>query len=217
MDTRIRKWIRWLEISHDEIQQLLIAKDIFWSVQVLIRNNEDIQKPSAFYQYLGDTYISHVVIGIRRQVKVSDQSVSFLRLLKEVAEDPGRITRKYYKGLYVGSVVEDLADSDFDRFCEKSCAEHVSETLIKQDIVELKNLSKVCEGFADKRIAHRDKRGPKVLPKFHEVYDVITKLDELYVKYHLLFHASCMDTLMPTYQYDWEAVFDFPWRVSEKI
>lgn len=215
MDTKVRKWIRWLDVINEEIQQLLIARDIFWSVQNLIRNNKNIQKSSAFYQYLGDTYISHVIIGIRRQLKINEQSISFLRMLKEMEEDPKRLSRKSYKDLYVGSAVEELADYNFDKFCSTPDEKHVSPTLIKNDVEELKQLANTCEDFSDKRVAHRDKRDPRILPKFHEIDDVIEKLDELCVKYNFLLNASSMDTLMPTYQYDWQEIFDFQWRVNE--
>jgi hypothetical protein len=31
------------------------------------------------------------------------------------------------------------------------------------------------------------------------------------VKYHFLFHAESIDTLMPTYQYEWKSIFCEPW------
>ena len=36
-------------------------------------------------------------------------------------------------------------------------------------------------------------------------------LDKTYVKYHLLFYAESIDTLMPTYQYEWKKIFLEPW------
>jgi hypothetical protein len=47
-----------------------------------------------------------------------------------------------------------------------------------------------------------------------ELDDAIDLLDQLYVKYHLLFHAAWMETLLPTRQYDWQAVFRIPWIPS---
>jgi len=88
MDPRLAKWIRWLKVVHDEIQQLVMAKDTFWEVQEMIKANKKIQKPSSFYQYLGNTYVSHSVIGMRRQLKVDSQSISLARLLTEMAETP---------------------------------------------------------------------------------------------------------------------------------
>ena len=110
-------------------------------------------------------------------------------------------------------MVEDLADKEFDKYSEKGT--HISTVMVQKDFTELKSVSAKVEEFVDKRIAHRDKRKPKVLPKFHEVDTCIVTLDKLYVKYHLIFHAASMDTLMPTYQYDWKEVFYEPWLVAE--
>jgi len=215
MDTQLKKWICWLKVVHDDVQQLLINRNIFWDVQEIIKNNPDLHKPSSFYSYLGDTYVAYVSIGIRRQVKVSKQSISFARLLSEIIETPSVLSREYYRGLYKGSVVEDLADQHFDRFSGsgKAC---ISGDMVRADLEELNLAASKVEDFADKRIAHHDKCKPKVLPKFNEVDDCLDALDRLYVKYHLVFHASFMESLMPTYQYDWKEIFEIPWLRREE-
>jgi len=211
MDTRLRKWIRWLDIIQKEIYQLVIYRDIFWSFQELIKNNKRIQKQSIFYRFLSDSYVSCILMGIRRQTKISQQSISFSRLLFEIANDPKRVSRKYYKSLYKGSVVEKFADKHFDKFCDTD-PDHISAKMVTNDLIELKKAVNKCEEFSDKRIAHRDKKDPKKLPKFNDIDLCIDTLDKLYCKYHLIFHASSMQSLTPTYQYDWQKIFDVPWR-----
>jgi hypothetical protein len=88
--------------------------------------------------------------------------------------------------------------------------------MVETDLNRLNQVSSKVEDFADKRIAHHDKRIPKVLPKFNEVDACLDVLDELYVKYHLVFHADAMDSLMPTYQYDWKVIFEVPWLKPEE-
>ena len=213
MDPKLAKWLKWFAVVHDEIQQLLIAKDIFWSVQDLVKANPQIQKPSAFYKYLGDTYISHVLIGIRRQVKVDPNAISFVRLLTEINESPEKFTRKYFTSLYSGSLVENRADKEFDEFCQAKGTDYISPDMVQNDITVIRTTAARCEDFADRRIAHRDTRDPRSLPTFNEVDDVVNVLDRIYVKYHLIFHAGAMSSLMPIYQYDWQEVFDERWRL----
>jgi len=210
MNARLIKWTKWLKVIHDDIQSLLINRNIFWEVQKIIRNNKDIQKPSSFYQYLGDTYVAYSAIAIRRQIKHDNQSISFARLLSEIMEDPIPLSRTYFKSLYVGSVVETFADRDFDKFTGAN-KDHICPRMVRNDLEALKLQAKKIEDFADKRIAHHDKKQPKSLPTFSEVDDCINLLDQLYVKYHLVFHASSMTSLMPVYQYDWKAIFEVPW------
>ena len=178
MDNRLKKWLRWLNIIHDDVQQLLVKRNIFWQVQDIIKTNKDLHKPSSFYDYLGDTYIAYITIGIRRQIKIDNKSISFSRLLNEMIETPEVLSRKYYTGLYKGSVVEDFADKDFDKFSGKG-GDHISINIVNADLKELKKAALIVEEFADKMIAHHDKRKPKVLPKFNEVDACIDVLDKL--------------------------------------
>ncbi len=83
--------------------------------------------------------------------------------------------------------------------------------MVKTDWKSLNTAVEACEEFADKRIAHRDKGEPEDIPTFGELNECIKLLDETYVKYHLLFYAEGMITLMPTYQYNWKKVFLEPW------
>jgi hypothetical protein len=216
MDSKLQKWIKWLKLINDEITQLVIAKDIFWSIQELIKKNKDIQKSSSFYEYLADTYIAFIVMGIRRQIKNDQRSISFIHLLSEMAEEPQVISRKYFKSLYKGSAVESLADHDFNQFCKNAGDEFISQEMVINDICRLREVARVLEEFADKMVAHLDKKKLKVIPSFQNVNEAIDFLDKLYIKYHLMFHAGSMETLMPVYQYDWQQIFDFPWRLKTK-
>ena len=209
INSKLGKWLRWIEIIKDEVQDLVVAKHTFHEVQGMIRNNPRLHQHSSFYNYLARTYVSHVVIGIRRQIKCDTQSISMTRLFTEMIESPQTLPRTYYTAKYMGSV-ESLADRDFDKFAVPD-GPHIDPNLISSDLANLQAASKCCEYFADRRIAHRDTREPKKLATFNEVDACIDLLDELYVKYHLLFHAAAKDTLLPTWQYDWKAVFRVSW------
>lgn len=210
MDQKLSKWLRWLEVIKGEVQDLVVTKHTFHEVQGLIKDNPLLHQPTSFYDYLSRTYVSHIIIGLRRQLKCDKQGISMARLFEEMIETPQAFTRRHYVSLYKGSVVERFADKDFNKFAAPK-APHIDPTLVAADLARLRGASKRCEEFADKRVAHRDKREPKELPTYKEVDACIDLLDELYVRYFLLFHASNMETLLPTWQYDWKAVFRLPW------
>jgi hypothetical protein len=106
-----------------------------------------------------------------------------------------------------------MADRDFDKFAMSGAA-HIDPHRVEADLSRLRNSTEQLEAFADRRVAHRDPRPPKRIPTYVELDDAIDLLDQLYVKYHLLFHAAWMETLLPTRQYDWQAVFRIPWIPS---
>lgn len=215
LDPKLTKWIHWLKVIKGEVQELVVAKDIFHKVQKLIEDNPLLHQPSPFYRHFSSTYVSHAVIGLRRQIKCDNQSISMARLFEEMIETPQALTRAYYVNLYKDSVVEDFADKDFNEFAAPG-ARHIDPTLVMADLAGLREASRRCEDFADKRVAHRDKREPKELPTYNDVHACIDLLNGLYARYYLLFHACSMDTLLPVYQGDWKAVFRVPWIPSSK-
>ncbi len=154
-------------------------------------------------------------MGIRRQIKIDDDSISFARLLKEISDTPEVLSRNRFVALYKGSTVEHFADRDFDEFAGKE-GNHVDPSLVKKDFENLKEKAKELEKYADKRIAHLDKRKPKTIPKFKDVDDCIDFLEELMKKYYLLFHAKSLLSILPVYQYDWKAIFREPWLPCHK-
>ena len=228
------KWLRWMETIHNEILALVADANIFWEVQDLIRENPRIQKPNAFYSYLARTYLSHALVGLRRQTKLQKDSISFVRLLNEIAKNPEELSRSYFNSRHLHSNGPDLdqvvgkadleavgiADTsqlkailkmdDFAQYADAS-GMYVCPQMVKDDQARLESAVKTYGEFADKQIAHWDKREPKVVPTFKELDDCIKLLDQTYVKYHFLFHAESIDTLMPTYQYEWKSIFSEPW------
>lgn len=213
MDKKLEKWIRWLEIIKSEIQDLVVAKYTFSEVQNIIQKNTEIHKNSSFYDYFARTYVSHALSGLRRQIKSDKQSISLVRLFEEMISSPETFSRAFYHEMYKGSVVEHFADKDFNNFAKPEQL-HIDPSLIQKDLYELRKMTKRCEDFTDKRLAHRDKREPKDVPTFTELDSCIDLLDKLYIKYHLLFHAASMDTLLPTWQYDWKSIFRQAWIID---
>ena len=210
-DSKLNKWLKWMEIIQGEIQMLLRDINMFWEVQDIIRENPHIQKPSAFYSYLGRTYLSHALAGLRRQIKPQKDSISFVGLLDEIAKNPEELSRNYYRSLCANPDRPDMMQmDDFAPYADAS-GEYVCPTMVKDDLETLKLAVEAHEEFADKRIAHWDKGEPDVIPTFGELDDCIKLLDKTYVKYHLLFYAESIDTLMPTYQYEWKKIFLEPW------
>lgn len=213
---KLKKWLRWMKVIRKDVGMLLRDTNMFWEVQDIIRANPRIQKPGTFYRYLGRTYLSHALAGLRRQIKPNKDSISLVGLLKELAEIPEELSFKYYCSILSGTTtdqMEAIIKGDFKKYADAS-GTYVCPQMVKADRDGLKSAVEACEGFADKRIAHWDKDEPEDVPTFGELDECIKLLDKTYVKYHVLFYAEWMDTLMPTYQYNWKSVFLEPWLAA---
>jgi hypothetical protein len=208
LDPMLSKWIGWLAVIRGEVRELVIAKDTFQKIQRLIENNPALHQSNSFYQYLSNTYVSHAVIGLRRQIKSKSPTISMARLFEEMIERPQILTRGYYISLYDDPAIEDLADEHFNQFAAQE-ESHIDPLLVKADLTRLRDASKRWEDFADRR--DRDTTPSKELPTFDEVNAGIDLLNDLYIRYCLLFHACSVETLLPIHEGDWEAIFRVPW------
>jgi len=210
MECRYQKWSKWLDTVYSDITNLSRYSHIFWEVQEIIQNNSKIQKPSSFYEFLGQSYIAYVLIGIRRQIKIDRDSISFARLLKEIIDTPEILSRERFIEHYQGTPIKHHADEDFDKFA--GCrGKHVDPSIVKKDLEKLQQTAKILEDYADKMIAHLDKRKPAVVPTFKDVDECIDFLEKLLKKYHLLIKCEALTSILPSYLYDWKAVFYEPW------
>ena len=207
----LTKWKNWLtDIIEEDVRDLVLSKHTFLEVSKIFNDNPELKPQNLFYGYLGRTYTSHMAIVVRRQVKIGKDSISFARLLQEMVDNPNVVTRKYFVGLYKNSGAKNYADSDFNKFADSGSA-HIKPSLVCDDLSKLRLMAKRCEDFADKRVAHRDKRQPKELPTYNELDDVVDFFDGLYCKYCQLLTGAGMESLLPIIQYDWKEIFRIPW------
>lgn len=223
---KLEKWIEWMEKIQVDIAPLLSDVKVFWEVQDIIRQNPHIQKPSYFYHYLERSYVSHASAGVRRQIRPQKDSISFVGLLKDIAENPNELSFSYYLSTRnsesdfqcfqrsgIPFSYREMIEEEFKRYADPNC-EHVCPKMVNSDLKKLKEAAKSWMDFADKRIAHWDKREPKSVPTYPQLDNCLKLLDETYVKYYLLLYADSTQTLDATFQYDWKAIFREPWLVK---
>jgi hypothetical protein len=78
-DAMFAKWDGWLSTIHEQVRGLLVNRHIFREVQAIIQENPKIQLASSFYEWMGNTYATTAVIGVRRQLDKGHDSISFAR------------------------------------------------------------------------------------------------------------------------------------------
>ena len=211
MKDKFIKWEKWIDVIYKEIIELSSARYIFNEVQEIIKSNESIQKPSAFYNFLANSYVAWTLSSIRRQVKIHKDSISLAALLKEMYEFPELITRERYIKHYKDSNLEDiLGNLDFDRITGKDRT-FLDPQIPFNDWQNLKYVTSVCEKYSDYRISHYDKRKVNYIPTFKDLNNCIDLLEELLKKYYLIFKATAIAYLPPIFQYDWKVIFTEKW------
>ena len=213
---KLEKWLKWMQTIHDQILVLAWDANLFWEVQDIIRANSRINKPNVFYRYLGRSYLSHMLMGLRRQIKPQKDSISFAGLLEDIAENPTELSRRYFESLHLDSESRNIMKvvDGFAQYAGPSNT-HVCPQMVKADLDELRKVVKACEDFADRRIAHHDRREPGTVPTFQELDECIKLLGKTYVKYYLLFYNIGIGELVPPFPYGWKSIFGESWLIEE--
>lgn len=223
MDEKFKKWDKWLDTIYQEVWKLVANQDSFSKVWSIVDQNPKIQKPNSFYEFLDDTYAAYSISAIRRQIKPQKDSISFVGLLEEIIETPAVLSKKRFAALYQDfeknfgtETMQEVVNNAYQRFAAAGAA-HVDPKIVQQDLNQLKAQGDKIEEYADRRIAHRDKRVSKI-PTFGEVDACIDSLKKLTIKYRLLFRAEDLSHCFVPTQLGtdyWEEIFSQPWILSD--
>ncbi|HET6396105.1 MAG TPA: hypothetical protein VFF91_04635 [Pseudoxanthomonas sp.] len=175
--SKIAKWKRWIEPICDDCGNVMLSRDMFLDLHGMIQKNPKMQQSGYFHECMRDTYIAHTAMMLRKHAKIDKDSISLAGLARDILENRDKV-----KGLSVGDDFESITD----RFTQ--CVKKV-------------------EAFADRVIAHRDRRAPSHMPTYSEVDEAIDAMDRLSIQCSLAIGADYCDTCKPTVQYGWLLIF----------
>lgn len=191
---KLEKWERWIKIIKHDLSDLLIAKNIYWQLIEIANKSHKSYSREVIDYYLNSTYLSHVALSIRRQVRPQNGSVSLVGLLSEIRGMPKNIEREWFISKYPVARAE-TAHIVFDDYGDK----FVDSDLIELDITRLQDKAKVCENYADKRVAHLDKKKSVGKPTLLEIEACVETLEIICTKYYFLLFAEHAEYL-PDYR-----------------
>lgn len=214
-DPRFQKWFRWLDVIRDDVQTLYFYRYIFQEVVEIMNKNEQLDKQSPFFGFFVRIYGDSVVMGIRRQLKAQDDSISLARLLTEVAASPELVTRSDFYEIhknYSSPLVDCIRRDTFDRFATPD-SPHIDSARVKEDLQLLKDSCATAEEYADRRIAHWDRREPSLNLTFDSISKALDLLGDLVRRYYLLFFATDL-TVLPISEYPIFDIFQEPWSAT---
>jgi hypothetical protein len=174
-----------------------------------VEQNPRVDRHSFFFGFFQSVYVDSVVMAIRRQVKVQKDSVSLAGLLTELAANPELVTRSEFVALYGSTGIFNMGESDFSKFASAGAA-HIDPSLVLSDLASLRTLAASSEEYADRRIAHWDKREPTSALTAEAIFEALDELGRLVRKYYLLFFATSLE-ISPIPQGPVFHVFAEPW------
>jgi hypothetical protein len=204
---RIVKWRRWLEHHPDgdpgeansiwsQMVHCAHLRDVFTRTFEIAQSNPAMPESSAFFSYLGETYVTTQAVAIRRQCDRSNRVATLGRLLLEISS----------------ALESELKSAGIDSTRRQRLERALTEATSKA--LNMFTVTAPIRALVDERVAHMDQRKiaqdePRVTVKsLHAALDVIFDVFQNWQRW--LTATDTMD-MTPVIQHDWEAVFRIPW------
>lgn len=209
MNEKLEKWQRWLEVILQEMRHQAVSRAVYYDTLAIVDANPAIPRDSTFFDFLEQWYVDSTVMALRRQLKVDTDSVSLAAFLQDVAANPHLLSRVRFVALCPASE-RDQAEAVFTGHWG-SGATHVASDAVTADLAKLKEASAGCEKYADRLVAHRDKRGLSVVPTHEELDKAIAVAHEILLRYYPLLHGERLTRVTAVFTENWKRVFKVPW------
>jgi hypothetical protein len=209
------KWRRWLSAMRSDVMHLYQRQEIFWQLQDVAQHNEKVLKPGVFFEWMCQNYVVYMAMGIRSFDDMDSRSHSLGRMLYELLEHPGAISREFYCRIYSSTPMgTEYGIASFNELVGKR-ASALGPRAIRADLSRLEAACERVRRFVNKRIAHRATPGAiRRLPRFNELDAALRVIESLVLRYSLLLTGNGTASLQATSQYDWRHVLYDPWIPS---
>jgi hypothetical protein len=212
MPPKITQWKSELEIITSDTTDTIESQFIFKRLTEIVAANPKIATDNLFWDHLAASFGADLVLGITRQVDTRTEVVSLLKLLEDIRDNCGVVTKQWYEDQYENNSVLGRG------FGTQSFEEHFGSKpeldldLINKDIQELKSATAKVARFRHTRIAHKNVDKRLVIDlNFTEVEEALSVVEKLVIRYQLLLNQSGYDKLIPSITYNWESIFKTPW------
>jgi hypothetical protein len=176
------RWGRWMAIIQQEVWRMHVNRSVWVRFAEVVTANEELrQRSTTFASWATENYIAAQVMAIRRQVDRDSRTVSIIRLLDDIASNPGVITRERFVTVNAGGDTE-LAAHMWGPLADPT-GEYLNAEVVQDDVQQLKNTAQTVQDFGNQRVAHRDQREWTEVVTFRdldECVDGIGRLSEQY-------------------------------------
>jgi hypothetical protein len=211
------KWQEWTRRIEADLARVVDDQATFDQFRSVVEENAkwlDGNSGAPFIDLIKRSYAAAAFMGIRRQLKVDDQSISLVRLLKQLAEGADQVTLDRYKELQdAGTAPWDWRKAALEELADESNPSVISRQKVEADIARVRQINERIEELADRVVAHHDKRGSEAKVSFDDLRGSIGAFDQIVQKYIVLFTGNSYsgETLKANVAWDWKKIFRTPW------
>lgn len=216
-------WQEQFKIVYLDVQDLAEQRDIFRELMKIAEGIPGLDRlDTRAIAWMERMYSHWAAVAVRKQVDQDSRTVSLRRLLVSIANRPSVFTREEYVGRarsdrdpsteYGALELDEMRDymnKSFDELVGVGVAE-LTAAAVRTDLNALDAASAAIEHFVNNTVAHRN----HTLTPSATWADLNGAIDTILVllrKYNALLDAGEAPNPVPTYQYNWTAIFRVPW------
>lgn len=211
-DETYGRWRGWIKQIDLDVTWLADNRAVWSELFAIVDANPSIPQQWEFMSWVGNLYGVTQALGVRRQTRAKAPEVTMRRLVKEIHNHPGVLTRERYAGLYRDSgKVVDLADAHFDHYVGREGAEELGPSDVQADLAELQRIADAVHPYVNKHLAHSDENPAEARPSFVVLDGAISLLENMLVRYLGVIRTVGRVHVAPTRQKHWQVAFTVPW------
>lgn len=195
-----------------DLTQIVHNQHVFLTFQEIIRDNQQhIRKlnGSIFCDFVRDCYVPAAVMGVRRHLKSSEDSVSLRKVLEQMETCANQFTYDFYLAQFPpnpdGPNWQRPTLGNFSKD-----GKTISAEIIDSHIDMLEKLDPEIEQYADRMLAHLDRQGFQGKATFGDLRKSVDMFNRLTCKYLSLINGQGFQTLEPEILCDWTRIFYSP-------
>jgi hypothetical protein len=213
-DQRIATWTDWITGTINNNVLTMHLQRATWREVVEILQANGQLPDSYWWEFMRDTYGTRQAVAVRRQADTHRDVASLGKLIEEIQDEPTRITRDFWIGLWEepNPLDQHLAEQTWSQQYAGGTGTHIDPSIPAADFDALTAAAASVKDYVDEHLAHAEAVPTTVTLTLQDIHDAIDVSGDLFRRYYLLFTA--IDILLPVapaIQHNWKAVFTQPW------
>jgi hypothetical protein len=212
------RWVEWAGKIKSDLMNIVNNQQIYNQFEEIVSANWShfvANDGQLFYNFVKECYGVQAALGVRRHIKIDDDSISLMKLLNQISVCSKQFTYDFYVKRYpIDPSYVEWQKSTFKRFSEDGLV--VSEAIITHDMQELEKIAGAVGNFVDRTMAHLDKRGPSDDVTYADLKSSIDLFNKMVCRYLALITGDGYVSLQPTIQFNWKRIFSVPFDVRKQ-
>ena len=214
------KWSRWCDRISDELVASSVDRHVFDRWWKVVRANPRIDAANSLVALFSVSYLERQALVVRRQLDTHPDALSLAKLIVEVQAYAPQLKRDQFLNSFASPVYPAAcaeAERIFDRFAGGAGGNVVSPEAVQADLEALRAAGAILLEFADRWLAHSDRKREWPKLSFGNLNDCLDLLYEHWWRYNALTTFRYLNAEAASIAgQDWEAVLDVPWRQPDE-